>query len=127
MGLYKETTENQTVQIWYAARNVIFNNPINDGEKRMLIDEVKRISFDGAIREEDSGRSLSLGLQATPAVIPLINPETYEQILDADGKPVEGQTITDQQLAYFIASAYIYAAKLKDAEPPAQPEASILP
>lgn len=36
--------------------------------------------------------------------------------MDAGGNPVEGQCFTDEQFAYFVACAYIYAARLADAE-----------
>ena len=122
MSLYKETQGDQEIKTWLAARSITFTNPPNNATPVLYIDEVKRTSINGVVKlEESTGRNLTLTLQDSPAVIPLINPDTYEQILDADGNPVEGQTVTDQQIAYLIASVYIYAAEQADKPKPAGP------
>jgi hypothetical protein len=97
-------------------RQGIVDNPYN-GTPLFTLYEVERTALDGAlIREQSTGRSLSIAVQNPGIKIPYINPDTYEQILGPDGNPVEGYYFTDDQFAGLVASAYIYAARLEDAK-----------
>ena len=114
MSNYKETATASEVKKWYALRQGVIDNPYN-GIPQLTMYEVERTALDSnLISEKSTGRSLAVSVQSPGVLIPYINPETYEQILDAEGNPVEGQYFTDEQFAYFVACAYIYAAKLED-------------
>lgn len=114
MTVYRETEVPGTIKTWYAARRVVLENPPS-GVPVAHFEEVERTGLNGAvIRERGTGRRLSVAVQEPGILIPYINPETYEQILDANGNPIDGQCFTDEQFAYFVACAYIYAARRAD-------------
>jgi hypothetical protein len=116
MSNYKQTETSGQLLSWFAMRQGIVDNPYN-GTPLFTLYEVERTALDGAlIREQSTGRSLSIAVQTPGIKIPYINPETYEQILGPDGNPVEGYYFTDEQFAGLVASAYIYAARLEDAK-----------
>jgi hypothetical protein len=114
MSNYKQIETSGQLLSWFAMRQGIVDNPFN-GTPLLTMYEVERTALDGTlIREQSTGRSLSIAVQTPGITIPYINPETYEQILDTEGNPVPGQSFTDEQFAYMVACAYIYAAKESD-------------
>jgi hypothetical protein len=114
MSNYKETSITSDVKKWNALRQGILDNPYNS-QPLLTMYEVERTTLDGElIKEQPTGRSLSVAVQNEGILIPYINPDTYEQILDPQGNPVEGMCFTDEQFAYMVACAYIYAAKEAD-------------
>jgi hypothetical protein len=114
MSNYKQTETVSQCLSWFALRQGIIDNPF-DGTPLLTLYEVERTAINGVlIKEQSTGRSLSIAVQTPGIIIPYIDPMTYEQVLDAEGNPVEGQSFTDEQFAYMVACAYIYAAKEAD-------------
>ncbi len=120
MSNYKESAVTGELKSWYALRQGIIDNGYGS-VPALTMYEVERTALNGElIAEKPTGRQLCIPVQEPGIVIPYINPETYEQILDANGNPIEGQCFTDETFAYFVACAYIWAAKQADlAEQPA--------
>jgi hypothetical protein len=114
MSNYKQTETAGQILTWFAMRQGVIDNPFN-GTPLLTMYEVERTALDNVlIKEQSTGRSLSIAVQTPGITIPYINPETYEQILDAEGNPVPEQSFTDEQFAYMVACAYIYSAKEAD-------------
>jgi hypothetical protein len=125
MSNYKETETTGNVQRWFALRQGVLDNPFG-GVPLLTLFEVERTSLDGElIRENQTGRNLSVKVQTPGVNIPFIDPETYEQILDVEGNPVPGYYFEDETFAGMVASAYIYAARLADAREMADSTATI--
>jgi hypothetical protein len=114
---YAEQIEVSQVKRYRAAKSILCLNEYGQAPV-MKFSEVDRITVaDQLVSETPTGRHLEVSVQAPGIRVPYINPETYEQILGPDGEPVEGQYFTDEQIAYAIACAYIYAAKQADNTP----------
>lgn len=111
---YSETVEISPVKRYRAAKLIQCFNDYGV-PPRMRFIEVERVTIsDKLVSETDTGRFLEVPVQSPGIKIPYINPDTYEQILDPKGQPIEGQYWTDEQIAYAVACAYIYAATEAD-------------
>jgi Zn/Cd-binding protein ZinT len=85
------------------------------GPGSIAFSEVERIVANGVLlSEKPTTRRLVTYLGDSASTIPYINPDTYEQVLDANGDTVPGHTFTDQEFAFFVSCAYIHAAKQFD-------------
>jgi hypothetical protein len=114
---YAEQIEVSQVKRYRAAKTILCLNEYGQAPV-MKFSEVDRITVsDQLVSETPTGRVLEVSVQAPGIKIPYINPDTYEQILGPDGAPIEGQYFTDEQIAYAVACAYIYAAKQADNAP----------
>lgn len=112
---YAEEVVASTVRKWKAAKLIQCFNEFDKAPK-MVFHEVERTTLDDVlVSETPTHRILEVPVQSPGVLVPYINPETYEQILDENGNPVEGMYFTDEQIAYAIACAYIYIAKRTDA------------
>jgi hypothetical protein len=117
MPNYKESNVTGEIKTWNAMRQGIADN-IYNGSPSFTMMEVERISLnDELISEVPTGRHLRMTSEDPNLKVPYIDPLTYEQILDSEGNPIEGQYFTAQQFAYFTACVYIAAASKKDLEP----------
>lgn len=118
---YSEKIEVSPVKRYRAAKVIQCFNEY-DQPPRMRFVEVERITVnDQLVSETDTGRWLEVAVQSPGIKVPYIDPLTYEQILDAEGQPIEGQYFTDEQIAFAVACAYIYAAKEADNATPTLP------
>jgi hypothetical protein len=110
---YRESSE--SFRSWFAARRIILDNAYGYAPK-VVIEEVERDAVgDALVREIDTGRNIERSLAPDPFVIPHIDAD-YQQILDGNGAPIDGNSFTDAQFAYMAACLYVALAKLKDAE-----------
>jgi hypothetical protein len=122
MPNYKESNVTGEVKTWRAMRQGIADNIYGLAPSFTMM-EVDRTSLnDELISEKVTNRQLRMTSEDPNLKVPHIDPLTYEQVLDAEGEPIEGQYFTAQQFAYFTACVYIAAAKAKDIE-----EAQIIP
>lgn len=104
MANYNETTETGDITKWNRARQIIADNPIEGAPSVTIYEHEATRLPDGTVIEKSLG-SLSYALTDPTVEIPLVDPETFEQMED---------TMTAGQIWLALASVYIFLAKQRD-------------
>jgi hypothetical protein len=104
--LYSETNQTGNIKTWMAAKRLVCDNLFN-ALPTVTVNEVERTTLDNELINEKSVRTLFTQMNNPGRRVPYINPDTYEQILDSEGKAVIGQSFTAEQIVYALACLYI--------------------
>lgn len=107
MANFNETIiTQQEVKQWLAAKEITFVNNHEDSGKHATIYNVIRESVDGVFTKETPAGAISRPLTSMAEKIPYID-EDYNQILDANGLPIDGYCFTVQTLYQMLACLFV--------------------
>lgn len=106
MANYKESESEGTITKWNRARQIIADNPIEGAPSVTIYEHEATRLPDGTVIEKSLG-SLSYALTDPTVEIPLVDPETFEQMED---------TMTAGEVWLALASAYVWLAKQRDGD-----------
>lgn len=108
MSNYQETIESVEKTKWRRAYEIVLANP-HQGLPSATIKEEDLTTIGDSTYREIVG-AFSTPLEDPAMVVPFID-ANYNQILDADGKPIEGQSFSVQQFVFQLTCLYIHLAE----------------
>lgn len=107
MANYNETVLLQKdIVRWLAAREITFVNTYDANARHVTLHNVMRETIDGELVREDAAGCISRTFSSMDEQIPYVD-ANYNQILDANGQPIDGYCFTVQDLFNMLGCLFV--------------------
>jgi hypothetical protein len=98
----------------YIAFTPIVITQASGNDPRVDITIKTRRTEDGVLTSEKPGRKISFDIPNPPELVPYYNPATGQLILDANGQPIVGYSITSDKLLGLVFGYCLWAKHKED-------------